>query len=329
MASAVVLRRTVALGVIGAGACDYTRRLRSPARTVWRPGSGHNVTTSALAARTLGEQGSPVVLLHGLVASGLWWGGAYDVLARRHRLVVPDLLGFGRSPRPTSDCGPDDHVGALLTCLDELGISEPVTIGAHSLGSLLAIRLAATHPDRVAGVVAFGPPLYADRRAALAHLGAAGPMGRLFVLPGATAHVACRVICRHRGVAARIGVLTHPSLPPPIAADSVQHTWASYSQTLERVILAAEGRDWLTAVHSPVRLIAGDRDRVVDHHFLSRLPGEVDGLTVDVWAGAHDLPLVRPRDCVEAIAQMAGIAVDSRPGGADRPVSWGRWPTPL
>lgn len=322
MAPAVALRRTVALGVIGVSAGDYARRLRSPARATWRPAGGRNVTTSALAARVLGERGSPVVLLHGLVASGLWWGAAYDALARRHRLVVPDLLGFGRSPRPTAGCGPDDHVAALLSCLDELGITEPITIGAHSLGSLLAIRLAATHPDRVAGIVAFGPPLYADRRAALAHLGAAGPMGRLFVLPGAAAQVACRVICRHRGVAARIGVVTHPSLPPPIAADSVQHTWASYSQTLERVILEAEGRDWLTELRSPVRLIAGDGDRVVDRDFLGHLPGEVDGLSVDVWKGAHDLPLVRPRECVEAIAQMADTAVDGGSGDAELPVSW-------
>ena len=116
------------------------------------------------------------MLLHGLVASGIYWGAAYDRLGHNHRLVVPDLLGFGRSPRPTSGYGPDDHVRALVTCLDELGVAEPVTIGAHSLGTLIAIRLAATHPDRVSRVVAFGPPVYPDRRSALAHVGATSPM---------------------------------------------------------------------------------------------------------------------------------------------------------
>jgi pimeloyl-ACP methyl ester carboxylesterase len=138
---------------------------------------------------------------------------------RRHR---PDLLGYGRSPRPASGYGPNDHVRALLTCLDERDVSEPATICGHSLGGLIAIRLAATHPDRVNGVVAFGPPLYPDRQSALAHVGGTSPMGRLFVLPGRTAEIACRWVCDHRAVAAKLAVLTHPGLPPSVAADGVQ-----------------------------------------------------------------------------------------------------------
>jgi len=63
------------------------------------------------------------VLLHGLVASGIYWGGAFDRLGEQHRLVVPDLLGFGRSPRPADGYGPDDHIDAIITCLDDLGIA--------------------------------------------------------------------------------------------------------------------------------------------------------------------------------------------------------------
>jgi pimeloyl-ACP methyl ester carboxylesterase len=264
--------------------------------------------TSALAARIDGEAGTPVVLLHGLVASGMYWGGAYDALARRHRLVVPDLLGFGHSPRPPSGYGPDDHVGALLTCLDDLDVSEPATVGAHSLGDLIAIRLAATHPDRVSSIIAFGPPLYADRQSALAHVGGTSLMGRLFALPGKTAEIACRWVCDHRALSAKLAVLTHPGLPPPIAADGVQHTWESYSETLDRVILASEAPAWLADVTHPVQLIAGDHDRVVDHQFLRRLVAGHDKVSADFWGGGHDLPLARPGECVEAIERMTAAS---------------------
>jgi pimeloyl-ACP methyl ester carboxylesterase len=293
--------------LVAAGAA-YAQRFRSPARTNWTPPDGRNVATSTLAARIDGEAGSPVVLLHGLVASGLYWGGAYGALARHHRLVVPDLLGFGRSPRPPSGYGPDDHVGALLTCLDELDVSEPVTVGAHSLGSLIAIRLAAIHPERVNSIVAFGPPLYSDRRSAAAHVGGTSPMGRLFVLPGRSAELACRWVCDHRSLAARLAVLTHPGLPPPVAADSVQHTWESYSETLTRVILANEGPEWLADVTHPVRLIMGDHDHVVEHRFLRRLAAEHDNVSAAMWHGGHDLPLADPGDCVRAIKRMTSAS---------------------
>jgi pimeloyl-ACP methyl ester carboxylesterase len=260
----------------------------------------------SLTARVLGSMGSPIVLLHGLVASGLYWGGEYDRLAQGHRLVVPDLLGFGRSPRPAAGYGPDDHVGALVTCLDDLGIDAPAVIGAHSLGALVALRLATTHPQRVRAIVAFGPPLYANPRAARAHVAATSPMGRLFVLPGRTAEHACRWVCNHRAAAAGLAILTHPSLPRAVAADAVQHTWASYSESLREVILGPDAPVRFDRVRCPVHLVAGDRDAVVDIPHLRRLATGHDNVELTVWAGRHDLPLSHPADCIATIAAAVG-----------------------
>ena len=91
---------------VSAGAYAH-RRARRPG---WTPPRGRVVNTTALSVRVLGDTGPPIVLLHGLVASGVFWGGAYDRLADHHRLVVPDLLGFGRSPRPASGYGAADEV---------------------------------------------------------------------------------------------------------------------------------------------------------------------------------------------------------------------------
>ena len=251
------------------------------------------------------------MLLHGLVGSSNYWGAAYDPLAESHRLVVPDLLGFGRSPRPEHGYTPDDHVRALVSCLDDLDFHEPAVIAGHSLGVLIAVHLAATHPERVSGIVGFGPPLYPDRGAALQHVGATSPMGRLFVLPGRTAEVACRWVCEHRKLAARLATLTHPSLPRPIAADSVQHTWASYSQTLENVILSTAANASLHRAECTMRFVAGDRDRVVDLPYLRRLRSPSAQVELEEWRGGHDLPLSHAPACAEMIRRVAdqhGIA---------------------
>ena len=256
----------------------------------------------ALFARELGS-GPPVVLLHGLIGSSRYWGSAFELLAEGRHLIVPDLLGFGRSPKPTSGYTPDDHVDALLAMLDEIDVGEPALIGAHSAGSIIALRLAARHPERVKAVVAFGPPLYRDANAARRHLAAMGPMAKLFALPGPLAAAACAWVCAHRASAARLAVLTHPHLPADVAADSVAHTWASYTGTLTDVVLAAEAAAWLPAITSPITLVSGDKDRVVDAGFLAGL-----ARTTQVrnwrWPGNHHLPLQSAQRCVELVVRQ-------------------------
>jgi len=295
------------LGAVVVSAATYAKRGARRAR--WAAPGGRVVQTATLSVRALGDSGRPVLLLHGLVASGIFWGGAYDQLADHHRLLVPDLLGFGRSPRPASGYGPDDHGAAVLDCLDDLGIDEPVVIGAHSLGALIALRLAATHPERVLAIVAFGPPLYPSAGAARAHVSATSPMGRLFVLPGHTAETACHLVCDHRTLAAHLAALTHPSLPPEIAADAVQHTWASYSQTVQRVILSAEAATWVAHVVCPVHLVAGDHDPVVDHVYLRYLAELHPHVDLHELPGQHDLPLIHPDECMTMIETASSSAV--------------------
>ena len=118
----------------------------------------------------------------------------------------------------------------------------------------------------------------------------------------------------------RLAAATHPGLPPPIAADSVQHTWKSYSETLERVILAAEAGTWIAAVTCPVRLVAGDRDRVVDLDFLRSIQDEHDnvignsGLAVTTYRSRCRTSVSMPSEKPSASA-CGGALRRARPSG--------------
>lgn len=259
----------------------------------------------------LGE-GPPLLLLHGLVGSGRFWGDAYDVLARDHRVIVPDLLGFGGSDRPDFGYGPDEHADAIVEALDDLGVTEPVRIGAHSFGTVLALRLAVRDPQRVVNVTAFGPPLSRDRAAAKLRIGAASPMAKLFVLPGSIAQRTCEWVCAHRDAFAKLAQLSHPRLPPELAADAVEHTWRSYSQTLDRCLLTGEPAADLRAARLPIRLVAGDHDRVVDHDFLRQIVAERPDIGFEVWDGDHRLPLTAPDRCIAALRSAQPSMVRSR-----------------
>lgn len=104
-----------------------------------------------------GGQGPPLVLLHGATAgAGLVWWRVVAALADRHRIVVPDLPGFGESaPIDRLDAA---TVGDWLARLVALTCPEPPTVVAHSNPGSLAARLAAGRSDVFGRLVLVAAP---------------------------------------------------------------------------------------------------------------------------------------------------------------------------
>jgi pimeloyl-ACP methyl ester carboxylesterase len=106
----------------------------------------------ALSVRDEGE-GLAVVLLHGIPGSGASWASVAARLTRRHRVLIPDLIGFGESSR-SSDADVLHAKGqaeALLQGLDALSVHRAVLVG-HDFGGPVALALWALSHNRVAGL---------------------------------------------------------------------------------------------------------------------------------------------------------------------------------
>jgi pimeloyl-ACP methyl ester carboxylesterase len=100
------------------------------------------------AAGTRGA-GEPLVLLHGFPTSSHLWGKLVPLLPAGHRVVVVDLLGFGRSDRPADrGLGVRAHAERVVELLDVLGINYACVVG-HDLGGGVAQVLAIRWPQRV------------------------------------------------------------------------------------------------------------------------------------------------------------------------------------
>ena len=100
------------------------------------------------AAGTRGA-GNPVVLIHGFPTSSHLWNDVVPLMPAGHRIVVVDLLGYGRSDRPHGR-GVDvaAHAERIAALLDELHIDRACVVG-HGMGGGVAQWLAVRHASRV------------------------------------------------------------------------------------------------------------------------------------------------------------------------------------
>ena len=105
----------------------------------------------ALEVEDHGE-GVPVVLLHGFPLSSAMWTGVRTAVEQVARLVTPDLRGFGGSDKPASGYTMEALADDVVRLADRLGLARFV-LGGHSMGGYVALRVAAAHPERLAGII--------------------------------------------------------------------------------------------------------------------------------------------------------------------------------
>ena len=112
--------------------------------------------------RSLGSDGAPLVLLHGLGVSGAVWQGIGRLLGTFARLVAPDLRGHGDSDKPSAGYLPRDYVGDIVA-LAAHEAARPRAILGHSLGAVVAALLAAERPELMSKLILVDPPFDAER----------------------------------------------------------------------------------------------------------------------------------------------------------------------
>ena len=96
----------------------------------------------------------PLVLIHGAQQESFCWAALARSLGDGRRVLAPDLPGHGRDRSPPC-ARVEDWADWLLTWLDARGIAE-ATLAGHSLGSLIALEVAARQPQRVVKLILIG-----------------------------------------------------------------------------------------------------------------------------------------------------------------------------
>lgn len=236
-----------------------------------------NRPVAGLNWRDYGGSGPTMVLIHGLGGSLINWDAVGPRLAKDHRVVAPDLPGFGLSP-PQGDFTLTTHVAALVRFIEEVG--APVTLMGNSMGGLVSEIVAANHPDLVERLILVSPatpPRVPDPRL---HWPTVTRL-TLEAIPGvgyAFGHLIKRRYTAEQIVHLGLEAITHdPSRVPPdvvdalveMAEERVGYPWAVSSLNLTAFSIARlyrRPRDFVRTIRrisAPTLVVHGRADRIV------------------------------------------------------------------
>ena len=253
--------------------------------------------------------GAPVVLFHGAAGTLHDFDYVIDALAQEYRVCVFDRPGHGYSDalppaRDTAEVQSELFRDALRT----LGLERPVLVG-YSWGAALALRYAFDHPDEVGALVLIG---------GTTHIGTAprNPLYWILRTPYASdTLIALGLVPIGRPyMATPLAKVFAPDSTPGEYLERARAMWVRpapvRAMTRDFHGLAAALRDLrprYAQLRVPVVVVAGDKDRLVDHErnslaFAREVP---DAEMILVPGAGHGLPQARPDAIIEAIRRAA------------------------
>ncbi len=236
-----------------------------------------------IAYATLGA-GPAVLLLHGLGGSADFWRPLADDLASRYTLIIPDLLGFGFSAKPSEGYALHRHVAAVAAVLRHSGHARARAVVGHSCGGVVALGLLASgllRAERLAlAATPFPSPRFPLRDELLTHW-----YDRTML----TWRPAAQLI--HHALMFAWPALQYLGVPPALRgawAGYMDHTIPSYAGTANGCIFEANIDPLLP--HLPrisTLLLYSQNDQTVPAIHGARLRGALPASQLEWLAGNH------------------------------------------
>jgi pimeloyl-ACP methyl ester carboxylesterase len=210
-----------------------------------------------------------IVFVHGHAGSWTNWLAQLPELSKTHRVIAPDLPGFGRSPMPSHPISMTEYARDIDEVMEQLGVSSACVVG-NSMGGFIAAELAIRFPQRVSSLVLvsaagvatrymYTPARLMERSGYERFLATIGPWTRI------SHRRASRLVRRPRLRAAALGlVAAHPQhLPSEIAWELIRGAGMPAIAPAGRAIANYDFRDRLPEIACPTLVVWGARDLIV------------------------------------------------------------------
>lgn len=200
-------------------------------------------------------EGASVVLLHGLGRSAEVWQHVVGQLQPlNYRVTAFDLLGFGASPKPDwLNYSTDDHAAAVIASIEKLKPAGSIVLVGHSMGCLVAVRVARLRPELVRHLVLFEMPLHdglPERR-------------RYKILNDLFFRFYKRIMALEPTFNQENMQLAEKVARRVVGMDVTKETWQPLIRSLENTIMNQTAAEDIKEINAPMDVIYGKFDMLV------------------------------------------------------------------
>jgi aminoacrylate hydrolase len=213
--------------------------------------------------------GMPLLLVPGLGGVGSYWNANIPAFSQKHRVIIHDHRGTGRSSRSQIRYSVDQMSDDLLRLMDHLEIGQAHLVG-HSTGGAIGQTLAVTHPERLKSLVIYASWTKADpffrrvfeaRRTLLTAAGAAAYVRStaVFLYPDWWVNENVRLLEEREKVAI-------PAFPPPEIAASRIDAVVDFDRTAD-----------LSSIRTPTLVVCAKDDFLTPPYFSRELARRILG----------------------------------------------------
>lgn len=313
--------------IVAASSCNVTKHLDSKNSKAFEK--------QGMVAHTFAANGGPryvwassnlangtkpkLLLVHGITSSNAMWSGNLATLSRSFDLIVPDLIGHGRSTSDWSGNSVDAQVAHLVLILDSLQVHEPVFVVGNSYGGAISANLAEQHPERVKALVIYDGPA-SDYTSAIADSVArsvgAKDITELFTPRNADEQY--RLLSMAMYEPPKVPRFALKQMHKHMADQRKQHLALHQDLLRNETLYAAKEYQWTMPVH----VIWGEGDRLIppstgsgiarrnhlpdDHLILIPKAGHVANIEQKALFEQHVLRLLVDGPCVDATRMSEG-----------------------
>lgn len=235
------------------------------------------VKTSAGYSIGYDEKGSgdalPIIFLHGVGSGKSVWRRQLDHFGRERRAIAFDYPGYGESDSAPDHTTRDDYAAAILSAMNELGVSRAHICGL-SLGGVVAIAIYDATPDACASLT-------------LADTFAVHPEGKAVYERSVAGSEDLRGMAE-----ARIDVLLAQPADPEFRAEVIE-TMAAIDPAAYRIgaeaVWLADQRERASLIAVPTLVLVGSQDLVTPYDLSAELADLVPDARLQVIEGAGHL----------------------------------------
>lgn len=225
-----------------------------------------------------------IVLLHGIAASTATWEFLIkEIGLNDYRVIGIDLLGFGKSPKPTyCDYSVDDHIKYLRKTLKKLSIKKPYMMIGHSMGAIITAKYCSLYKNDINHAYLLSMPLYVKNNS---------EKKNIFDAQTDMYMKAYDFMTQNKDFTMKYSQVISKLLHLENILDINEENWHSFRKSLKNTIMNQNTYEDIKKIDIPLRIIFGTLDEFLVQGFYDKLATTKNISITKIFAMNHSINL--------------------------------------